>query len=362
MNLISSLFRESVEFGAPEYLAMVPIAGLLLVFGLLVFAVRLQLRPARTEGSNYPFFGHIKFWFFAITALMLVAVAAARPFWVYGGSSFKRGDVDVVVAIDASASMWVKDLGPSRLDLAVREALSLYTQDILTPGDRTAVYVWGTTTLRRAHMSSNAERFVEEVGRIAPPPNLTGDAFPWDSDVTTAFESIYLSLDNQDRFESGEDDWTPEERTDRLVLLFTDGDFLIDGEQMSRLDVALGEFRRRGLTIYPVAIASRTGVRVDSVLQDYIRGVDYDETLEADLEGQRTRLGLDGISMVVQRTDGRSVIVDSPQITSATFLRNVVDSHRSVSFQLIPAEDQQEVWQWVVMLAIIVLIVAMLVY
>ena len=69
----------------------------------------------------------------------MVAVAAARPFWVYGGSSFKRGDVDVVVAIDASASMWVKDLGPSRLDLAVREALGLYTQDILTPGDRTAL-------------------------------------------------------------------------------------------------------------------------------------------------------------------------------------------------------------------------------
>ena len=138
MNLISSLFRESVEFGAPEYLAIVPIAGLLLVFGLLVFAVRLQLRPAHTEGSNYPFFGHIKFWFFAIMALMLVAVAAARPFWVYGGSSFKRGDVDVVVAIDASASMWVKDLGPSRLNLAVREALSQYTQDILPPGARPA--------------------------------------------------------------------------------------------------------------------------------------------------------------------------------------------------------------------------------
>ena len=93
---------------------------------------------------------------------------------------------------------------------------------------------------------------------------------------------------------------------------FTDGDFLIDAEQMSRFDVALGEFRRRGLAIYPVGIGSRTGVNVDSVLTDYIRGVDYDETLEADLEGQRTRLGLDGIAMLEQRTGGRSFIVDSP--------------------------------------------------
>ena len=235
-------------------------------------------------------------------ALALVAVAAARPFWVYGGSSFRRGDVDVVVAIDASASMWVKDLGPSRLDLAVREALSLYSQDVLTPGDRTAVFVWGTTALRRVHMSANGERFIEEVGRIGPPSMLSGDAFPWDSDVATAFESIYLSLDNQDRFEAGEEDWAPEERSDRLVLLFTDGDFLIDAEQRSRLDVALGEFRRRGLAIYSVAIGSRNGVNIDSVLTDYIRGVDYDETLEADLEGQRTRLGLDGLAMLELRT------------------------------------------------------------
>ena len=362
MDGITSLFRDSVEFANPEYLAIVPIAGLLLVFGLVVFALRLQLRPARTEGSRYPFLGHIKFWFFATLALALVAVAAARPFWVYGASSFKRGDVDVIVAIDGSASMWVKDLGPSRLDLAVREALSLYTQDILTPGDRTAVFVWGTTALRRVHLSSNAERFVQEVGRIGPPVTLSGDAFPWDSDIATAFESIYLSLDNQDLFESGEDDWQPEERSDRLLLLFTDGDFLIDAEQRSRLDVALGEFARRGLAVYPVGIGTRTGVSVDSVLMDYVRGVDYDETLEADLEGQRTRLVLDGISMVTQRTDGRSFVLDSPQLESANFLRNVVDSHRSISFQLVPSDDKQEVWQWVVMLAIAIFVVAMLFY
>ena len=362
MDTVTSLLGDSVEFANPEYLAIAPIAGLLLVFGLLVFALRLQLRPARTEGSSYPLFGHIKFWFLAIGVLALVAVAAARPFWVYGATSFKRGDVDVVVAIDASASMWVKDLGPSRLDLAVREALSLYTDDILTPGDRTAVFVWGTTALRRVHMSTNAERFIEEVGRIGPPSVLTGDAFPWDSDVATAFESIYLSLDNQDRFEAGDEDWAPEERNDRLVLLFTDGDFLIDAEQRSRLDLALGEFRRRGLVIYPVAIGSRTGANIDTVLLDYTRGVDYDESLVADLAGQRTQLGLDGVAMLEQPTEGRSFIVDSPQISSASFLRNVVDSHRSISFQLIPAEDNQEIWQWVVMLAIFVVVVAMLIY
>ena len=70
---------------------------------------------------------------------------------------------------------------------------------------------------------------------------------------------------------------------------------------------------------------------MDTVLLDYIRGVDYDETLEADLDGQRTRLEQDGINMVVQRTGGRTFSMDSQQLESANFLRNVVDSHRSIS-------------------------------
>ena len=357
-----SALRESVEFQNPEYLAVLPIAGVLLALGLLVFALRLQLRPPRTHGSSYPLLGHIKFWFLAVAAMAVLAVAAARPFWVFGGSSFKRGDVDVVVAIDASASMWVQDLGPSRLDLAVREVLNLYTQDILTDGDRVALFVFGTTALRQVHMSSNAERFIEQVGQVSPPATLSGDAFPWDSDVAAAFEHIYQSLDNQDRFESGDEEWQPEERSDRLVLLLTDGDFAADAEQLGRLDQALSEFRRRGLTVYPVAIGSRTGVELDLVLQDYVRGEDYDETLEADLEGIRTVLNTDGLGMLETRLGGSSFIIDSAGLSADSFLQNVINSHRSVTFQLIPAEDTQEIWQWVVTFAVVLFVLAMLFY
>jgi hypothetical protein len=362
MGELQTALRESVEFQNPEYLTFVPLAGLLLLFGAGIFFLRLRLRPPRTHGSSYPLLGHIKFWFLAVLALSILSLAAARPFWVYGGSSFKRGDVDVAVIIDASASMWVRDLGPSRLEIAVREALGLYTEEILTPGDRTALFVFGTTAVRKAHMSSDADRFIEQLGRVAPPVTLSGDAFPWDSDIASAFEHVYQSTDNQDRFESGDDDWLPEERSDRVLLLFTDGDFLIDAEQMSRLDTALAEFRRRGLVIYTIGIGSRTGTNVDSVLIDYVRGIDYDETLEQDLAGLRTQLGFEGINMVEQRTGGRSVIVDSPQVDAATFLRNVIDSHRSISFELVPSDDQQEIWQWFVMLAIVVFVLAIVFY
>ena len=356
-------FEDSVEFTNPEYLMVVPIAALLMLFGLAIFILRLALRPARTHGSTYPIIGHIKFWFLLVVMLMLVATAAARPFWVYGASSFKRGDVDVAVAIDISASMWVKDLGSqSRLEVATREVMNLYTQEVLTPGDRVALFVFGTTAVRKVHLSSNAERFIDQVGRIMPPATLSGDAFPWDSDVASVFEHIYASIDNQDRFEAGEEDWSPERRSDRLVILFTDGDFVGDPEQMSRLDQALSEFQRRGLTVYPIGVGSPVGTNLDRVLLDYVPGFDYDATLVADLEGIRTRLDTEGLMTLEQRTGGRSFVVDSPGISATPFLRNAIDSHRSISFQLIPADDKQEIWQWVLALAVLTFMVAVLFY
>jgi len=363
MSSFLSFFEDTVEFANPEYLMVLPVAVLIFVFGLAVFGLRVALRPDRTHGSSYPWVGHIKFWFALVATLGLVSMAAARPYWVYGASSFKRGDVDVAVAIDGSASMWVKDLGTlSRLEVAIREVMNLYTQEILTPGDRVALFVFGTTAVRKVHLSSDAERFIDQVGRVAPPTSLSGDAFPWNSDVAAAFEHIFSSIDNQDRFEAGEDDWTPERRTDRLVILFTDGDFVEDPEQMSRLDQALSEFQRRGLTVYPVGVGSPIGTDLDRVLEDYVQGLDYDATLLSDLDGIRTRLTVDGLSMVAQRTGGRSFVIDSPGISAAPFLRDAIDSHRSISFQLIPSDDRQEVWQWVLAAAVLVFIVAVVFY
>jgi hypothetical protein len=357
-DFLVPLFENALEFANPEYLGLLPLALVLMLFGAGIFALRLRLRPVKTFGSTYPLIGHIKFWFLASLALAVLVVAAARPFWISGGSAFKRGNVEVVVIVDGSASMWARDLGPSRLEIAVREALALYTGQILTPGDRVALFVFGTTGVRKAHLSSNAERFVDLVGRIAPPETLSGDAFPWDSDVASAFEHVYQSIDNQDRFEAGLEDWAPARRSDRLALLFTDGDFVGDNAQMARLDAALVECQRRGLTVYPVGVGTRGGVALAAVLPDAVRGADRDATLEADLDGIRTRLDTAGLQLIAQRTGGRAYVIDQAGTSAAPFLRNAVDSHRSISVQLIPTDDEQEVWQWLVILAVAIFVVA----
>ena len=91
-------------------------------------------------------------------------------------------------------------------------------------------------------------------------------------------------------------------------------------------------------------------------------GLDYDASLVTDLEGIRTRLTTEGFTMLEQRTGGRSFIVDSLGISAAPFLRNAIDSHRSITFQLVPADDKQEIWQWVLALAVFTFILAVIFY
>ncbi len=357
--------RQNVEFANPEYLVFVLLAAAFFLLGMVIWVIKLSMRPIRTHGSSYPLIGHVKFWFLTVFVLATASLAAARPFFVYGGSSFKRGDVDVIAAVDGSSSMWVKDLGPSRLDVVVREILNLQGQDILRVGDRSGLYVFGGTTIRKVHLSTNAERLMDVAGKLKPPETLTGDAFPWDSDVASAFENIYQSVDNQDRFQAGEDedDWKPVRRSDRLVLLFTDGDYyLADAEQAKRLDVALAEFQRRGLAVYPIGIGTRTGMPLTEVLRDYDPGRDYDASLAEELEGQHTRLNMDSLSYIAQRTGGKVFTIDSIGLSASTFIHDIVDSHRNISFQLIPSDDKQEVWQYVVMAGIFLFLIGVLFY
>ena len=114
--------------------------------------------------------------------------------------------------------------------------------------------------------------------------------------------------------------------------------------------------------MYSVGIGSRTGTNLDDVLRNYVRGIDYDESLAADLDQIRTRLDTDGLNMLDQRTDGRSFVMESAGVSATPFLRTAVNAHRSISFQLVPAEDKQEMWQWVLAFAVMVFVVAVLIY
>jgi hypothetical protein len=360
-----AFLHDRVEFGNPQALMFLPIAAALMVLAVMVQIVIRRRRPPRTRGSFYPRIGRVKLWFAAAWLVALAAVAAAEPRLLSAGAGvFGRGRVDVAIALDVSASMWIRDLGPSRLDVAVREVLALQSEGILQAGDRAGLFVFGGTAVRKAHLSSNVERLMEAVQKVGPPQTLTGDSFPWDSDIASVLEHLYQSLDTQDRFEtgSGAKRWEPAKRSDRVVVLISDGDFAADRRQLERLESALAEFRRRGVPVYAVGVGSRAGEKLTAVLSDYTAVRDYDQSLAAELEGQHTRLGMSNLSLIAQRTGGEAFMIDTLGRAAAPFLRDAVEAHRAVSFQLTRKQDKQAAWQHVVVIALVLFAVCVLFY
>jgi hypothetical protein len=345
--------RRSVGFASPDHLVFAPVAAALFLLALVLYFFRLHGRPPRTFGSTYSLLGPMMVWVAVAFALALTVLAAARPFLLTGGSTFKWNAVDVVFVVDVSSSMWVQDLQPSRLDIAVREVVDLPAEGILTDGDRAALFVFGTTAVRKAHLSTNLDRLLDIAVNLKRPDTLTGDAFPWSSDLASALEHVYQSLDNQDRLQAGEEDWKPVQRTDRAVVLLTDGDVVPDPEQAKRLDAALVEFQRRGVRIYPVGIGTQYGAALREILRNY-PARDYDETLAAELEDQHTRVNRAMLANIARRTGGKEFIVDDEAVRANGFLRDAISAHRSVGFQFVSRDVRQDVWQYLVIAAIVV--------
>ena len=104
-----------ITFGAPQYLPLLAIPGVLLLLWLRqawrrrgdVAALRhRRLMPVR---ERIPFLGELLFWLCLLAALALTIAAAARP--QTASSIVRTAGVDFVVLQDGSASMHVTDVG-----------------------------------------------------------------------------------------------------------------------------------------------------------------------------------------------------------------------------------------------------------
>jgi hypothetical protein len=353
-------FGHGVQFHDPIYLDVAVLAAAVLCLGIAVQIVLVRRRPARTRGSSYPLLGGSSLWFVTTILLGVAAVAAARPLLVSRDAAFTRGSVDVALLVDVSASMWARDLGVSRLEIAAREALGL--RDMLRPGDRAALFVFGGSAIRKVHLSANLDRLAEIVVNLRPPDVVAADAFPWESDVVNALEHLSAALDTQDRFESRQPHWQPEPRANRFVVLFTDGDFSLDAEHAQRLEDALALFRRRGVSIYAVGIGTKAGAGLADVLSQYRRGDGVDTSLLQEIADLKTSLNPAAVELFSRRTGGNAALIEQPLGGAQDLLRQAVNSHRAVSLQTGADEQKQEIWGRVLSAGLLLLAAAILFY
>ena len=198
MNWEVFRFWNNLYFAEPDKLQLLWVVAAMFLSGIIVWLFKLYNRPARTYGSRYPFLGTIKFLFALMLTLFLCIVAYAQPFLAKGSVVIKRGSVEVAFIVDYSASMFLKDTGRARIDIAGREIMKTVSGEIIKEGDRAAIFIFGKIASPRIFLTRDLSNFANEADKIGRPDTLLYNDLYWGSAVGTTFQRVYQSLDRQD--------------------------------------------------------------------------------------------------------------------------------------------------------------------
>ena len=166
-------------------------------------------------------------------ALLLAAGAFARPQWGEVAETIQKTGLDVVLLMDTSRSMAVKDIAPSRLDRARLEAKSFLAAD---QGDRVGLVAFAGVPVTLSPLTEDSAAIAMLLD-ISDPDLIPAQG----TDIGKAIaEAIRLFPQPHDR--------------DQVILLFTDGE-----DQGTDAVAAARTAARLGIRIFCVGVGTAAG-------------------------------------------------------------------------------------------------------
>ncbi len=246
---------------------------------LAAFAGGLAPRLARAEDDRQR---HLR-WGLRLVGLLALAIAAAGPRWGEEVVRMSSRGSDLVFVFDTSQSMGARDVPPSRLEEARREALALLEA---SAGDRIGVVAFAgdAVALTPLTLDHSAVRLLIE--------SLTTDALSTPgSDVGRGLRTALRVLPDED---AGQ----------QAIVLFTDGEDLEGG-----LEEAVTQVARRGVRVFAVGVGTPAGETIPLLDE---RG--YQTGVKLDTDGQTVVSKLDAPSLrgLARRTRGQYFAAPHP--------------------------------------------------
>ncbi|MGQ9708321.1 MAG: vWA domain-containing protein [bacterium] len=256
-----------------------------LVFGLLVIFRVLRRRSservieppllAQLQSDRRRFLSHLKTGLFFL-ALVLIAIALARPRWGEKLQLFRGRGIALVVALDASKSMLAEDIKPNRLTQAKAELASLIDE---LAGNAVGITAFAGDCYVLCPLTTdlNAAKLFLDI--ISP------DLMPVPGTDFGRAIAVSTSLFN------------PSSHTKALILV-------TDGEDLGKNTIqAVMAAKEAGVRVYPVAVSTQEGAPIPEPGES---GMVY----KKDKEG----------NVVISRMDERKLILIA-QATGGRFYR-----------------------------------------
>ncbi|MDQ3263324.1 MAG: VWA domain-containing protein [Myxococcota bacterium] len=208
--------------------------------------------------------------------LVLFALALAQPQCGSRSELTKRRGIDLVVALDASKSMFARDVAPNRITRATLELQTLLDE---LKGDRVALVAFAGEAFIQCPLTSDYEAlrlFLRAVDPMQMPQGGT--------DIGAALELSRTVLESTDRGAA-----------EKVIVLISDGED-ISGDVAK----AVEQVKEAGIRVLAVGIGSETGEPIPLLKDGQVVGYQKDQGGETVL----TRLDRAGMTALAEQTGG----------------------------------------------------------
>lgn len=279
-----------IKWAEPEYLYLL-LSIPLIIFGLVFLYLWKKnalkkfadegLIPILTESFNGKLF-LLKSLLFVIGLIFLI-ISLARPKWGEKLQIYKGRGIDIVIALDASKSMYAQDIKPSRLQKA--------KQDILYLLDNLGTHQIGITAFAgdcyvMCPLTTDIDGAKLFLDIIEP------DMIPRPGTNISRAIDVSASLFN------------PKEETHKALIIFTDGDNL-EGDPMPAVQRAI----EQGIKIFTIGIGTPEGAPIP---EPSTGGVVYKKDKDGNIV--MTRLADRLLLLIARTSNGRFFRTEGPYI------------------------------------------------
>ncbi len=296
--------------------------------GIIVFlAAKRLFRPAYARDSKQKLIGPDVIWLlsFVLAGLMIVALAGPKTDKFKMVSS--RDNLDIIVALDTSASMAVKDIAPSRHDVMMREVKAFVTSSAVRGGDRLTIFTFSEKSNWRMPLSQDKDEFLDKLLEIEQPK----DRVYYDrSQLSTYFsgllDHIPKALDIWDNFS--------ESSYPRVVFMFSDGD-TID----SSLNTSLAVLARKEIKIYVIGVGTSRG----GSLTIMTPAENNPKNLEPALI--RSQLNMKALNLIKDKTGGKSFVLSNSSDQVQGFMAAALEENRKPTLTLARTGEAENFWR-----------------
>lgn len=270
-----------------------------------------------------------------LTGALLLVISLAGPRFGTTVREVEREGIDLIIALDVSASMRAEDVAPNRLERAKNEVKNLIDE---LSGDRVGLILFAGDAFIQCPLTTDygAVRLFLDVAEpsLIPTPG---------TDFEIAFETALNAFSSRPERSVGDGAQPRSDPRAQALLYISDGE-----NHRGSIDYITRRARERGIALFSAGVGEREGARIPVYENGQLTGFVRDQ------EGQivNTRLEEDVLTQLAQDGAYFRIARTSSALTDLTASINRLEQTTLGADEF---EDYEERFQWPLALALLIL-------